>query len=308
MKRQNQKRKLEAPVRDLESELSEGKSQVGVLEDTQECLLKAERICQELVEENRRLREEITDWQRRLGKSEENQRQVHMLQQQLDALQAEHLRIIEKNRQLQGQLTARNDAGGMTSPVEVASADPMIVNSEASSNPGAASGSVEPKKASGALFAESYLALKTFVVKSVKKSQIAWNSIDRKWQIGSVLASVLVLVIVGVVTFKHLRGESPDSRGLVEHTPEAIAVKNETEPISEQKRKLNRHVQGIFETVRPTQVFSGPSEDSDPVVNVGRGVRVNVVDSREGWLEIHSKHGRPPGFIRQEAVVRISSN
>jgi hypothetical protein len=125
---------------------------------------------------------------------------------------------------------------------------------------------------------------------------------------GSVLASVLVIVIAGVVTFKHLRGESPDYSGPLEPTPEAIAVKKETEPVSEQKRKLNRHVQGIFQTVRPTQVFSGPSEDSDPVVDIGKGVRVNVVDSREGWLEIRSKHGRPPGFIRQEAVVKIGPN
>jgi hypothetical protein len=34
-------------------------------------------------------------------------------------------------------------------------------------------------------------------------------------------------------------------------------------------------------------------------------MKINVVDSREGWLEIRSKHGRPPGFVRQAAAVRI---
>jgi hypothetical protein len=35
------------------------------------------------------------------------------------------------------------------------------------------------------------------------------------------------------------------------------------------------------------------------------GVKVNVVNARDGWLEIHSKHGRPPGYIRKEAAARV---
>jgi hypothetical protein len=37
-------------------------------------------------------------------------------------------------------------------------------------------------------------------------------------------------------------------------------------------------------------------------------MKINVVDSRDGWLEIRSKHGRPPGFVRQTAAVRIDQN
>jgi hypothetical protein len=33
-----------------------------------------------------------------------------------------------------------------------------------------------------------------------------------------------------------------------------------------------------------------------------------VVDSRNGWLEIRSKHGRPPGFIQKTAAIRIGQN
>jgi hypothetical protein len=308
VKRQNQKQKLEALVRDLECELSEGKSQAGVLEETQERLLKAERICQELADENRRLEEEVTDWHRRLGKSEESQKQLNMLQQQLDTLRAVHARVIEKNRRLQEQSTAPGHIGGVKPPVEGTSAAAVIVKSNTSTGEGTPSGLVEPKKASGAFFAGSYLTLKMFVANLIKKSRIAWNSIDRKWQIGSALASVLVLVIASVVTLKNLRGESPVSREPTEHTDEAIAVKNEAEPISEPKRRPTLQVQGMFQTVRPTQVFTAPSEDSDPVVSIGAGVRVNVVDSRGGWLEIRSKHGRPPGFIRQETAARIGSN
>jgi hypothetical protein len=38
------------------------------------------------------------------------------------------------------------------------------------------------------------------------------------------------------------------------------------------------------------------------------GVRVNVVGAKNGWLEIHSKHGRPPGFIRKEGARVAAQN
>ena len=63
-----------------------------------------------------------------------------------------------------------------------------------------------------------------------------------------------------------------------------------------------------YEIVQPTRVFSAPSEHSQLIANVEPGTQVNVVDSRNGWLEIRSKHGRPPGFIQKTAAVRIGQN
>jgi hypothetical protein len=63
-----------------------------------------------------------------------------------------------------------------------------------------------------------------------------------------------------------------------------------------------------YEIVQPTRVFSAPSERSQLVANVEPGTQVNVVDSRNGWLEIRSKHGRPPGFIQKTAAKRIGQN
>jgi len=37
-------------------------------------------------------------------------------------------------------------------------------------------------------------------------------------------------------------------------------------------------------------------------------VKVNVVNGKDGWLEIHSKHGRPPGFIRRESARAAPQN
>jgi hypothetical protein len=67
-------------------------------------------------------------------------------------------------------------------------------------------------------------------------------------------------------------------------------------------------LRGTFETTRPTQIYSRPSENSSLIASIGRGMKINVVDSRDGWLEIRSKHGRPPGFIRQEAAMKIDRN
>jgi hypothetical protein len=63
-----------------------------------------------------------------------------------------------------------------------------------------------------------------------------------------------------------------------------------------------------YEIVQATRVFSAPNEHSQLVANVEPGTQINVVDSRNGWLEIRSKHGRPPGFIQKTAAIRIGQN
>jgi hypothetical protein len=54
-------------------------------------------------------------------------------------------------------------------------------------------------------------------------------------------------------------------------------------------------------------VYAAPNELSRSLGDIEPGINVDVVDAREGWLEIHSKHGRPPGFIRREVAARLAS-
>jgi hypothetical protein len=56
---------------------------------------------------------------------------------------------------------------------------------------------------------------------------------------------------------------------------------------------------GVYETLRSTNVFEEPSASSRIVANIPGGVRVNVVGSTGSWLEVRSKSGKPPGFIRR---------
>ena len=57
---------------------------------------------------------------------------------------------------------------------------------------------------------------------------------------------------------------------------------------------------GTYETLRATKVFDGPSASARIVAGIERGVRLNVVASKGDWLEVHSRHGNPPGFIRKD--------
>jgi len=102
-----------------------------------------------------------------------------------------------------------------------------------------------------------------------------------------------------------IKSIAQESRPQVVAKPQRIA----TPPIrrgAESVRPKPRR--GTFQTVLATQVYSGPSENSALVADINAGMTVNVVNAHQGWLEIRSKHGRPPGFIRQETAVMLAQN
>jgi Bacterial SH3 domain len=59
----------------------------------------------------------------------------------------------------------------------------------------------------------------------------------------------------------------------------------------------------FYQTVRSTSVFEEPSTSSRKVGSIANGSRVRVVGSTGDWLEVRSKQGRPPGFIRRDDAV-----
>ncbi len=61
-----------------------------------------------------------------------------------------------------------------------------------------------------------------------------------------------------------------------------------------------------YETLRTTQIYEGPSNTARVIAQVGRGTQITVVSSASGWLEIRSKHGKPPGFIRADDAMFLS--
>jgi len=57
---------------------------------------------------------------------------------------------------------------------------------------------------------------------------------------------------------------------------------------------------GWHRVIRPTVLYAAPRDSSDVVAQLSPGTRVRVVSLAAGeWLEVHSRAGRPPGFLRR---------
>lgn len=68
-----------------------------------------------------------------------------------------------------------------------------------------------------------------------------------------------------------------------------------------------RIVIGPYEVLYPTSVYSEPRADSRQVASVDAGTKVNVVDVQGDWLEVRSRQGRPPGFIKKDSAMPMGS-
>jgi type IV secretory pathway VirB10-like protein len=64
----------------------------------------------------------------------------------------------------------------------------------------------------------------------------------------------------------------------------------------------------VYETVRPTVVYAEPSTSSKVVSNIDSNVRLTVVGANNDWLELRSRLGNPPGFVRREHARPLSGN
>lgn len=87
------------------------------------------------------------------------------------------------------------------------------------------------------------------------------------------------------------------------------AVKEKAQPAKAvEVAKAQQPVGGTYEITQSSRVYAAPSELSQQMGDIEPGVRVNVVSAKNGWLEIHSKHGRPPGYIRKESARVLAQN
>ena len=301
-KHQEEQRKLKALVRELEHELSQGNTQLQAVAETQERLQQAERICHELSDENHQLREEITDWQKRFAASEEYQREIGILKQQLHSLQSEHDALLQSNRRMEEQLNLQR---GLDSPSSGKDDSVYLMNSQSAEKIAA----VLPSDFTGSTHAtgQKLADPATSSGKATRVRRFLPSLILPKLRFGAIIASAIGAIAVAGISVQALRTEPPSSAAPA-HTETATVEEPAAAASPRPSIEPAPRVRGTFQTVRPTQVFSEPTEDSALVASIAKGVRLNVVDSREGWLEIRSKHGRPPGFIRRDEAVRVSAN
>ena len=65
---------------------------------------------------------------------------------------------------------------------------------------------------------------------------------------------------------------------------------------------------GTYETIRPTSVYEGPSTSGRVLSKISKGTKIDVVRSVGEWLEVRSKHGNPPGYIRWDDAMFVSKS
>ena len=119
----------------------------------------------------------------------------------------------------------------------------------------------------------------------------------------------------GTVEEPKVAGETNDSNlastgqpSLPQSAPQVPveASKSSPPPSSAVRRTASA---GIYEILRTTKVFAEPSGSSRTVATIPQGTRVTVVGDNGEWLEVQSKSGNPPGFIRRaDATFAEKSN
>jgi hypothetical protein len=211
-----------------------------------------------------------------------------MLRRQLEELQIEHARLLDEKRQARTDEMSSAAAISKTKPLNDGSNETRGEQTYPSSGDAAAG---------------------IQVAKEEESTWVVWTSLKQKWRFRAVPAMVIV-VIAGAAAMG-LLGTPFSTSKEVAVAPATSSDEYAAEPVemvSKPQPKPAPRVRGTFETVRATQVYGGPSENSPLIASIGSGMKLNVVNLSNGWLEIRSKHGRPPGFIRQEAAVRVGQN
>lgn len=316
----DRQRDLEAQIAELQRELSVEGGKVQELDAARKRLAEMEHFCQEQRDENRRLEEEISGWQERFARSEEYE---NAPLQQLSASPIEPAALIEgsddesrapvatSDLSPSAQSTTNNGGEWTRESIESAAShrvDEIPFGMEVSQIDSPINGSSENNDNHARLRCDDAEAGMAEENRPVTAPTVP-TSRRRKWRMAKIPA-VVVLAVVGGVAMGSFgtRYFGPMKTAVA---PETVADEQSV-PIETVLQTVEIKpapgLQGKFKITRPTAVFSGPSEDSALITRIEPGIKINVVGSRGGWLEIRSNHGRPPGFVRQEAAVKIGQN
>jgi hypothetical protein len=81
---------------------------------------------------------------------------------------------------------------------------------------------------------------------------------------------------------------------------EKTVARNAEPPPSSGRRPADP---GTYEVIQDTAVLEKPSASAREVALLQKGMTVNVVGSQGDWLEVRSKRGNPPGFVRRDDTM-----
>ena len=311
----------------MEKDLSAGAEITHQIDILQQRIRESEKLERELRDSLRRREEEIPHWQERLAASEEIKQRMLALQPVYDQLVAKQNSLIEHQRAYHGELksfaqflSASHD-GTIAAPTyldlqaEQETAVPaallhMAASGNGSDTHNAATASVRTDHVNEELAPQAKRGLGIFhaliaLVVSGAMAALFWSQSAEQPVIHA--AKPLPLAApekkaapTPIVQTSARASEvvaAPTAGGKDNDGPVAQPVKQAKVPPAV--------AAGTYEVTRGTRVFAAPTELARQVGEIEPGLKVNVVNARDGWLEIHSKHGRPPGFIRGDAAARV---
>lgn len=63
---------------------------------------------------------------------------------------------------------------------------------------------------------------------------------------------------------------------------------------------------GVYEVIRATTVREEPSGGARRITDINKGTKITVVRTVGDWLEVRSKQGNPPGYVRLDDAILVS--
>ena len=63
---------------------------------------------------------------------------------------------------------------------------------------------------------------------------------------------------------------------------------------------------GVYEVIRATTVREEPSGGARKITDINKGTKITVVRTVGDWLEVRSKQGNPPGYVRLDDAILVS--
>lgn len=324
-KHREERQSWDARAGELEREISSGREKLGELDTLRARCVASEQAQQSLREEIRRHEEEIPRWQARIAEAETNRQQLSALQKPYSELLSKHVAVAEKQRELQEDLAAF--AQLISAPAQAAQTINSFTNGMPSQSAATESTARidEGEQAVGVAQPEPKRARRfgIFPVVIVLTAAAAFGA----WYVSSNSSESVIPAVTASTQPQDARlaeptKEQPTTNGplptVVERRPAPPAsaeketanldLKKNTESLrSPATEKPPTRLAGTYQITRASRVYAAPNEFSQSIGDIEPGVKVSVVNSRDGWLEIHSRHGRPPGFIRTEVAARVAA-
>lgn len=303
--------RMESRIAELEKEISTGREKVRESETLRHQLAESERNHEILRNESRQRDEEIARWRERVAEAEENRRRLASLQAPYDALLSKQTALAERQREFQEELA------GFARMIATTQENPSMRSNPRSPSTGNEHSSIQPPNADAVspepkatrrfgIFSAVVVLAGAALLASQYLSPNAGESTAPV-----VTASAPRVTAPAAQPVKPLASSNtqpaPSKSSTVSPTP-----KETPKPVKASKptelAKQQSPASGTYEITQPSRVYAAPNELSQLIGEIEPGVKVNVVNTRDGWLEIHSKHGRPPGFIRREVATRIAGS